>query len=277
MPLVLALLSSALWGGADFLGGTLARRLPVLVVVGVSQLVAGVSVAAVALVRGEFTAPLDYLPWAVAAGLVGALGLVAFYGALAAGTMGVVAPIAALGAVVPVVVGLASGERPSGLQLLGITAAVLGVVLASGPELAGASGPRPLFLAVLAAAGFGFALLFIAEGSRTSPLMTAVGMRAASVPVIALVLVVTSRHTSGLPVARHLPLIALVGIGDVAANLAFGVASTSELVSVVAVLGSLYPVVTVLLARLVHAERLRAVQQAGVMATVAGVALVAGG
>jgi drug/metabolite transporter (DMT)-like permease len=277
VPVVLALLSSVFWGGADFLGGTLARRLPALVVVGVSQLIAGTCVAVLALALGEFDSRLDYVPWGIAAGLIGSIALVAFYAALASGTMGVVAPIAALGALVPVLVGLGTGERPAPVQLAGIAVAVLGVVLASGPELSGKSGVRPVMLAVVAAVGFGFALLFLSEGSQTSALMTAVTMRAASVPVIAILLVTVFRPTNRALSWTDLPLIALIGIGDIAANLTFGVASTTELVSIVAVLGSLYPVVTVLLARFVHGERMAKIQNAGVTLALLGVALIASG
>ena len=281
MAALLALLSSLLWGGADFLGGTISRRLPALLVVGASQLAGLLTVAAIAGAAGELQAPGGYLPWAVAAGLAGLAGLVAFYRALAMGPMGVVSPIAALGVVVPVAVGLGRGERPGALQLVGIVVAVLGVVLASGPELSGRAGARPLLLAVAAAVGFGLALLFIAEGSRTSTLMTLVTMRITSVLVVALVLLsrvaARTRRTPIRLTTRDLALIAVVGIGDAAANLAFGWASTRGLVSVVAVLGSLYPVVTVLLARVVHQERLAAVQNAGVVAALAGVGLIAAG
>lgn len=277
MPLLLALLSSLFWGGSDFLGGTLARRLPALLVVAVSQLVGGACVVALALARGEFDSPLDYLPWGVAAGLVGALALIAFYSALAGGTMGVVAPIAAVGVVIPVVAGLSRGERPDLLQLAGIGLAILGVVLASGPELSGQSGRRPVLLAVLAAVGFGFALFFLSEGSQTSPLMTTVAMRAASVPVMVVLLATLFRPSARKLSWSALPLIGLIGIGDVAANLAYAEATKSELLSIVAVLGSLYPVVTVLLARFVHHERLARIQNVGVVLALGGVGLIAGG
>jgi drug/metabolite transporter (DMT)-like permease len=102
-------------------------------------------------------------------------------------------------------------------------------------------------------------------------------MRVTSVLVVALLLVSLARRTPVRLSARDLPLIAVVGIGDAAANLTFGWASTRGLVSVVAVLGSLYPVVTVLLARVVHHERLAAVQNIGVVAALAGVGLIAAG
>ena len=277
MAALLALLSSLLWGGSDFLGGTVSRRRPALLVVGASQLVGLLTISVVAVAVGALDAPTGYLPWAVAAGVAGLTGLVAFYAALAMGTMGVVSPIAALGVVVPVVVGLARGERPGWLQLVGIVVAIVGVVLASGPELGGRAGARPLLLAGVAAVGFGLALLFIAEGARTSTLMTLVTMRITSVVIVGGLLVSLARRTPIRLAAGDLTPIAVIGVGDVAANLAFGAASTKGLVSVVAVLGSLYPVVTVLLARLLHNERLAAVQNAGVAAALGGVTLIAVG
>lgn len=280
MSILLALLSSVLWGAADFLGGTVSRRRVAGLVVGTSQFAGLLSIGAVALATGAFGAERDYLPWAVLAGLAGLVGLVCFYAALAAGTMGVVSPIAALGVVVPVVVGLARGERPAAVQLLGIAIAVAGVVLASGPELSGRAGARPLLLASVAALGFGLALLFIAEGSRTSTLMTLVGMRVTSVTLFTfaglVVLARAGRERLALD-RRDLALVAVIGVGDVGANLAFGLASTRDDVSVVAVLGSLYPVMTVLLARVLHGERLATVQTIGVAGALAGVAMIAAG
>ena len=119
MAVVLALLSSVLWGASDFLGGLLSRRRAAGLVVGASQAVGLVAITLVALPAGAFDDPTGYLPWAVGAGLAGLVGLVCFYAALASGTMGVVSPIAALGVVVPVLVGLARGERPETVQLVG--------------------------------------------------------------------------------------------------------------------------------------------------------------
>ncbi len=136
----LALLSSGLWGSADFFGGLMSRRLPPIAVVAWSQTSGLVLGLVVATVTGAWGDPAGWLPWAVLAGVSGALGLVAFYAALASGTMGVVSPIAALGAVVPVLAGVVAGEQPTGLQTAGIVVALLGAVLASGPELRAARG-----------------------------------------------------------------------------------------------------------------------------------------
>src|SRR3954469_24502619 len=131
----LALLASLLWGTADFLGGTAARRLPAIGVVFVSQGFAMVGMIVVATVAAAWGDDTGYLGWAIAAAVVGVVALTAFYAALASGTMGVVAPIAALGVVVPVSVGLAQGDRPSPWQGVGVALAIVGVVLASGPEV----------------------------------------------------------------------------------------------------------------------------------------------
>jgi drug/metabolite transporter (DMT)-like permease len=237
-----------------------------------------------ALAAGALDAPTGYLPWAIGAGLTGVIGLVAFYAALATGTMGVVSPIAALGVVVPVIVGLAEGERPSPFQLVGIAVAVAGVVLASGPELSGQAGLRPLVLAVVAAFGFGLALLFIAKGSRDSTLMTLLTMRVTSVTVLGMALVAiavrarrSGRQRGPRLEPRDLALLAVAGVADAAANLTFGWSSTRGLVSVVAVLGSLYPVVTVVLARVLLHERLGRAQTVGVVGALAGVVLIGAG
>ena len=281
MSAALALLASLLWGTADFFGGTASRRAPVGSVLGLSQLTALLALVPVALLTGELGADRAYVVPAVLAGLLGVGALGAFYRALAIGTMGVVAPVAALGVVVPVVVGLLRGEAPTALQGAGIAVAVAGVVLASGPELRGRAGAAPLVLALLAAVGFGAVLVLIAEGARASVVMTLLTMRLSAVLLLTALLVATaSRRGWDLGVPRSaLLLVAGVGLGDVLANGAFALASETEgaLVSVTAVLASLYPVVTVLLARQVHGERLRRVQVAAVAGALGGVALLAGG
>lgn len=271
MAAVLALLSSLLWGSADFGGGLLTRRLPAYAVVGASQAAGLLVVTVVALATGSFGGDSGWLPWAMLAGASGALGLVTFYAALATGTMGVVSPIAALGAVVPVLAGILSGEQPSALAVVGMVVALAGAVAASGPELGGATGARPVLLAAVAGGFFGLTMLAIARGAEHSSLMTLWGMRATSVSAF-LVAAVAVRSVGGV-VARDLAPLAAVGIGDAGANLFFALASTRGLVSVTAVLGSLYPVVTVLLARVVLRESLQRVQQLGVVAALAGVAL----
>ncbi len=271
MAAVLALLSSALWGSSDFLGGLLTRSRSAYAVVAGSQAFGLVTIAAVALVTGEWHASLGYLPWAVGAGLCGGVGLVAYYAALSSGTMGVVAPIASMGAVVPVVLGVIGGEHPSWLQVLGILLALVGVAGASGPELTGGSGRRPVLLAALAGASFGAALYFIGRGADHNAVMTLVGMRASTVSLF-LLAALALRTTGGIR-PRDLGPLAVVGIGDVVANLLFAVATQRGLLSIASALTSFYPVITVMLARWVLQERLRPVQWTGVGLALGGVAL----
>lgn len=272
VAVLLAVASSLMWGASDFGGGLLSRRLPAYAVVAASQALGLVAVGVVAVVTGAYDGPTGWVPWALAAGLSGTAGLLCFYAALGSGTMGVVSSIAALGAVVPVLVGVVLGDRPSALAVTGIVLAVAGAVGASGPELRGGASSRPVLLAAVAGAAFGAALTFIERGSRYSAVMTLTGMRLTSVSVFVLAALVL-RRVGGLR-PRDLPSVALVGVGDVAANLTFALASQRGLLSVTGAVGSLYPVVTALLARVVLDERLRRVQQAGVAAAVAGVVLV---
>ncbi len=273
MAIVLALLSSVFWGTGDFLGGLTSRRRMAIAVVGGSQFAGLVVVGLYSLAVGAYRDPTGWIPWSIAAGAVGATGLLAFYTALAAGTMGVVSPIAGLGAIVPVVVGLAQGETPGPLTLTGLVLALGGAVAASGPELSGEGGVRPVLLAAFAGISFGLVFVAIDNGAESSPEMTMVGMRMTSVlgfVVIALAL----RSVGGLTTRDAVPLTA-IGVLDVGANLTFAFATTEGFVSVVSVLGSLYPVVTVVLARVFLHERLRRVQLVGVSVALVGVGLVA--
>jgi len=302
---LLALLASLVWGTSDFMGGVISRRVRPLVVVAVAHVIAAVTMVIIAAATHSFGVPLGYLPWAAAAGVVGLVALVAFYGALSTGTMGIVAPIAGTGAVVPVIVGLASGESPSGLQIAGIAAAVGGVVLASGPELAERGGPdgggsRPLVLALVAAVGFGFVFVLIHKAATHNVVMTLLAMRATSVSVVTLIgLGYLVRHRRIVSAARrhaaqhrgeepadarygglrrrNLPVIALIGWTDAGANGLYAYASRHGLVSVTAVLASLYPAVTVLLARFIEGERMRRIQDIGVGLAMCGVVLLAAG
>jgi drug/metabolite transporter (DMT)-like permease len=287
MTALLALLASVTWGGSDFLGGTLSRRLRPLVVVGLAHLAALVTLIVIAAFAHGFSASRAYLPWALAAGAVGLIGLVAFYGALSTGTMGIVAPIAGTGAVVPVVVGYIWGESPSTLQLAGIAAAVVGVVLASGPELTGqgGGGSRPLVLAVVAAVFFGGVFVLIDKGSSHNVLMTLLAMRVTSVFIVGcfgIGYLVRRRRTGTVgsfarPGWRDVPAIVVVGWTDAGANGLYGAATRHGLVSVTSVLASLYPVVTVLLARFLLSERMRRIQNLGVALAMCGVILLAAG
>ena len=276
MVALIALFTSLLWGTADYFGGALSKERKVLGVVGASQAL-GLVVALLFVVgtgewRKQFFGWHGYGIYAVIAGYVGFLALLAFYAALASGTMGVVSPIASLGVIVPVVVSLFRGERPNGLQLVGISIAILGVVAASGPELSGAAGMKSVLLAVLAGVGFGTALTFMQLGSRVSALMTMTTMRLVTVFTLAIILIFVPRLVD---VRRtDIPRLALIGIFDVSANVLLGVASTRGMFSIVVVLGSMYPLMTVLLAAKLQHERLARIQYLGVTCSLLGVSLI---
>lgn len=270
---LVALASSAMWGTSDFFAGVVSKRRPAVAVVGWTQALALLLLCVIVALRWDSVTWNGWPWWAVLAGLSGGSGLVCFYSALSSGTMGVVAPIAALGVVVPVFLGVASGDSPSQWAWLGIVVAVLGVVLASGPELSGAVSPRPVVFAGGAAVGFGFALFSLDRGARSSALMTLWGMRLTSVTLFVLVALLV-RSVGGVQ-AREVPLLAAIGVADLSANALFAFASSRGQVSIAAVLGSLYPVVTILLARFVLGERLRRIQRVGVVLTLAGAAVIA--
>ena len=280
---VLALLSSALWGTADYLGGSISRRLPVLTVIATSQAAALIALLVAVPAAGGLLPPGRYVLWGVSYGLIGMVALAAFYRALATGTMGVVAPIAATGVVIPVLVALlADGERPQWQQYVGMGMALIGIVLASaapgvtpepGESSARRTGVESIALAVVAAIGFGTVFVLIDRGSETSVGMTLLAARASSILLLVAV-VLLSRKPAG-PWRPHWPMLAVIGVLDVSANGAFAFARGSTALSVVAVLGSLYPVTTVLLARHVDKERLSRAQAAGVITALVGVVLTA--
>jgi drug/metabolite transporter (DMT)-like permease len=272
----LALASSVVWGAADFSGGSLTRRLPAFAVTVVSQAAGFVVLLAAVAIRGDVTG--RSLGLGVLAGLGGGTGLAAFYRALSIGTMSVVSPLAACGAVVPFAIALVAGDRPSALALAGAAAALAGAVLASAEERRAESPDRAraIVLAVFAAVALGVFVYFLGLGSREGDaLSTLVGARVGSLAVL---LTLTGATRAPLRLApRAVPAVAAVGLADVSANALFALASSRGLLSLVAVLGSLYPVVTVLLAHVLLGERLTRTQQAGVVVALAGVTAIAGG
>ncbi|BFV55745.1 EamA family transporter [Kitasatospora sp. CMC57] len=286
MTAVLALAASLLWGLADFGGGSLTRRLPALTVVAASQLTAAVVLVVTVFATGGLADASSALWYAVAAGVVGPFAMLAFYRALALGPMGVVSPLATVGVVVPVGVGLLLGDRPGPVQFAGIAVAVLGVALAGGPQRGGqAVAGRTVALTVGAAFGFGAVMALIAQASADGGLLLTLAVQRVCNTVVggaALVLMYRrlppGRPAADLAVTRRqlLPLTA-VGLADVAANGAYAAAAHSGPAAVAAVLASLYPVVTALMARGVLKERLLRVQVVGAGLALAGTLLLAAG
>lgn len=274
--LALALASSVVWGAADFAGGSLTKRLPAFGVTLVSQAAGLVTLVVAVLVRGDLNARSVGL--GLLAGVGGGVGLAAFYRALSLGTMSVVSPLVACGAIVPVAVALATGERPSALALGGAVVALAGAVLASVEERRGESPERAraIVLAVVAALALGVFVYFLGLGSREGDaLSTLFGARLGSLGAL---VVLASSLRAPVRVARSaLPAVAVVGLADVSANALFAIANGHGLLALVAVLGSLYPVVTVVLAHALLGERLTGPQKAGIGIALAGVLAIAGG
>lgn len=275
MAAVLALLSSLMWGASDFLGGVTSRRMPPAAVYGLSQAVGLVSLVLAATVSGGWSADAGAWIWAVVSGLLGLGAMLAFYSALAIGPMGIVAPLVGVSTVVPVLFALLRGEWPGTVALVGIVVAILGVVLACGPELTGAQSAKPLILAGFAALSFGVMYVTMAAGSATAPTMTVLGMRVTVVAVLGAAAVLV--RSIGGPTARDVPVIVAIGVLDATANLLYAFATTLGLLATTSVLASLYPVVTAVLAGVLLHERLRQVQYVGIVVAVLGVAMISAG
>jgi drug/metabolite transporter (DMT)-like permease len=274
---LLALGSSVLWGTADFAGGLLSRRLPAVSVAVVSQAAGFVALlVAVAIAAGDLEGRSLWI--GVLAGLGGGIGLAAFYKALALGTMSIISPVVACGAVVPFAIAVATGERPSAIAVAGAGLALAGAVLASLEERRDLASDRAraVGLAVVAAIALGLFTYFLGLGSRDgSPLSTLVGARVGSLSIL---LCLALGMRAPLRIGRRWLLpVAAVGLCDVAANALLAMAATKGLISLVAVLGSLYPVVTVLLALVFLGERLTRVQAAGVGIALTGVVVLSAG
>lgn len=283
VPAVLALLASLLWGTSDFLGGLVARRLAVPVLVLCSQAIGLAVLVVVAAAGGLWSGDTRSVTWGVAGGLVGIFALGAFYHGLAVGPMAIVSPVASVGVLVPFVAGLVHGERPHTGQLVGAGLAIVGVVVAARPEepdLPGRGHLRPVLLGAVSAAGFGVVFLAVQEGSAGSVMTTLLAMRLASVTVLGLGLLVVlalRRYAPSWPGPRDVPALVVVGTFDLGANALFALAGRGHLLSVAAVLSSLYPAVTAIFAWVVLHERLGRTQAAGVAGALAGVVLLAAG
>jgi drug/metabolite transporter (DMT)-like permease len=277
LALAISLASSFSWGISDFLGGLQSRRFPVLGVLAISQPVGLLLIALLIPVFGADHISGGKLALAFLAGGASLGGLGAYYAAMAMGTVSVVAPIAALGVVVPVAIGLATGEEPGTIQLIGLVPAIAGVVILSYKRDSGGrvDSRLPIFLAILAGLGFGIFFTALDAAATDHPGWALLAVRLGGVSVVAVALLVTRPSLEGLSSA--LGVLVLIGVFDVSANALFAVASTKGVLPVVAVGGSMYPAFTVALAHGVLGERLAALQWSGVVLALLGVAMIAAG
>lgn len=275
MAAILALLSSFAWGTADFLGGILSKKRSAVAVIGGSQPFGLIAITIVAVAYGQFWFNREIVFYGVIAGLVGMVALMAYYQALATGAMGIVAPIGSLGVLVPLIYGLLNGDSPTTIQNFGIGLAIIGVVLASGPEFSGDAEIKPLLFAFLSAAMFGFVVLFMAKGGQINPSGTVVMMRVAQVSTMLTVALIL-RTVGGLK-KEDIPLLAATGSLDAIANVLFTTAAGMGIIAIVSVLGSLFPIATGLLAWWFLKERLKPIQYIGILVTMAGVLAITSG
>ena len=278
------LASAASWGGGDFCGGLATKRAPVFTVAAVSKLASLTAMLLLAWLRAEQIPSLHVLVWAGAAGVGGAVGLMALYQALAVGVMGIAAPISAvIAAMMPVVFAAFSEGLPSGAQFVGFGLALVAVWFISrpaAPALArGERQPRGLRLAVLAGIGFGAFYILISQARGTAvfwPL--AASQLITLVTVVAVVCAITlaqRRGVFGLPI-DVVPVMLLAGLLDAGGNAFFLLAEHAGRLDVAAVLASLYPASTVVLARLLLNERVSAAQAVGITAALVSIPLIIG-
>jgi drug/metabolite transporter (DMT)-like permease len=277
MAAVLALSGAFLWGVGDFLGGLASRRIAVLAVLAISQGIGLAGVGLWVLLAGDPFPGLEELWPAAAAGVAGLVGLGALYRGLAIGAMGIVAPISAASPVVPLAVDAARGITPALLQWIGVALVLTGIVALS-REPGGVGRQRVAAgagLALVAALGFGSFVVGIDAGSDESAPWAVVAARSASVSLALVAILFTS---SSLRVPRSVvPLLIGVGVFDTGANVCVAFATTEGAAGIVAVLSALYPVITIVLARIVLTERLSRPRRVGGVVALAGAALVAAG
>jgi len=278
--MVLALGAALSWGVSDFLGGVTSKRLALLWVLLCTQIVGVALVLPFAALHGQPAFDSFAIVVAIAGSLSGLVGIASLYRAIALGVASIAAPISATGAILPVVFGFVRGEPTTMLQEIGMGCALLGVLIASrtGEEQAhlGRDAKVGVGFALLAALGFGGFFVLLHEAS-TRDVLWAVSVQRATGTVVLAALVLVRRPPLVIRWRSDAPWLILIGGLDQLANVLYGYASTVGLVSLSAVLASLYPMVTVLLARFVLNERISGLQKSGVALALTGVALVAGG
>jgi len=269
----LGMAAAVTWGMGDFSGGLAARRANVFGVVGVAYAAGVLMMVAGALLIGERFPAAASLEWSLFAGCIGGVALSAFYAGLAIGEMGIVAPIAAvLTAAFPVLFGAWAEGVPKKIQLAGFVLALLSIWLIAKTE-GSVARPKGLGLALLSGVGFGAYLIVIRKAGATAvfwPLAIARGTSAAVVAMLGL-----GFGGLQLPRAKSLNLSLAAGILDAFGVALFLIAARHGRLDVTAVLSSLYPAVTVILAHFVLKEELKPHQRAGMLAALVSVALIA--
>ena len=279
MGVVIALLAAATYGAGDFFGGLSAKREPVLVVVTFSGVFGLLTASAAVLWLDPSAPPALDLELGALAGAIGGGAIACLYRGLAIGRMSVVAPLTAvIAAIVPVVFGMAVGERPSVLVFAGIVVALTAVGLissASDEDVTGQPEPRRAGIAFAAGAGVGFGLLYVVLSQTSHGMWPLIAARTVSVTLVGVSGLALGRLA--LPARAALPTIAWSGVLDMLGNILYLISLRYTYIAIAAVLTSLYPASTVILARVVLSERLGRLQWLGVGCAAAGIAMIAHG
>jgi uncharacterized membrane protein len=289
MVVLFGLAAAMLYGTGDFLGGLATRRAPVLMVLMLAE-TASVIVALPVASMSPGPVRLAGLVWGISAGVVGGLGLIIFYIGLAAGPMSVVAPVSGLvSTVLPVAVALVDGERPGAAVYAGALLCLLAIVLTSSATDSGPAGGtravapagllvpgRAIGYGVASGALFGLFFLLIRNAGQSGELWPVAAGRIGELAVVMIVAAVLRRGLLPRGMGGGL-LLAAAGAGaiDTVANICYVTATRTGMFGLAVVLASLYPGVTVLLARVILGERLRWVQRAGLGLAAIGIILVA--
>ena len=270
---LLAVFSSIAYGAADFCGGLATKRSPLLTVVIFSQLAGGILLAiALPLLPPSSPSAMDFA-WGAAAGLAGGIGVAWLYRALSKGVMSVIAPVTAVCAViVPLLVGMALGERPTFAAMSGVLLAIVAIILVSqsGEKVASTGVP----LAIASGIAIGVFLVFLARSGSSAGQWPLIAARIVSVSFFAILGLI--RREKLTPSRASLPLVIGGGALDMLANVLYVIAVRGGMLSIVATLTSLYPTSTIILARMVLRERLRATQQIGVVCAAIAIVLIVG-
>ena len=272
ITVIFGLAASLCWGSGDFSGGLASRRTNVSSVVIAAYAVGFVLMVTLALIWKEpFPDSWDLL-WGALAGVAGVLGLLSFYSALSTGQMGIAAPVSAvLTATLPVLFSAFTAGLPTLLQLGGFVLALLAIALIARPERT-KGPPKGIGLALLAGCGFGCFFILI---SRVNPAATFWPLAVARfTSVCVLLMLMRLRRKPILPERTGVPLIVLAGILDAIGNAFFVLAAHSGRLDIAAILSSLYPAATVLLAALVLRERITRIQAIGILLVLLAIPLI---
>jgi len=268
----LSLGAAVVWGAGDFAGGIATKRANVFRVVTGAHACGLLFMLLLAWLTREPIPPRSSLWWGVVAGVTGAFGIAALYKALAIGRMGIVAPVASvITAILPVLVGIRSEGMPDRIQLAGFALALVSIWLVARPD-GEIDSHRGLGLAVLAGVMFGLFLVAGKQAGHHGVFWPLVAARTASTLLMLTIVAFSPRDTR--PLRTALVPILLSGLLDSGANAMFIAATRHGRLDVAAVLSSLYPASTVILARVLLKERISATQNAGIIGALVSVALI---